>query len=50
MEDIERLRRQVADLEERLQRQEELLKRLLGDEAIGNVLKGPFRLPRRAFQ
>lgn len=50
MDDIEALKLRLADLEERLQRAEAKLNRLLGDEAIGNVLKGPFRLPRQAFQ
>jgi hypothetical protein len=42
-------------LKERLDRMERLLGLLLSDEAVGNALKGPFRLPdgaqpSRAFQ
>lgn len=36
------------DILARLERVERLLDLLLSDEAIGNVLKGPFRLPEAA--
>ncbi len=36
------------DLEARVEHLERLLDLLLSDEAIGNILKGPFRLPEAA--
>lgn len=49
------LERADTILVQRLERTERVLGRLLSDQAIGNVLKGPFRLPDtaqpgRAFQ
>lgn len=44
-----------GDYEARLKRVEHILNQLLSDKAVGNVLKGPFRLPdgaqpSRSFQ
>jgi len=36
------------DLEARVERLEGIIARLVSDQAIGNALKGPFRLPGHA--
>jgi len=46
--EVDARQQQLEDVEERLTELERIIGLLISDQAIGNVLKGPFRLPDKA--